>query len=144
MRTATLILAALLALWGSSARGGAPPMPLPKGAKQIGTVAARRGTRVTLVLEAGASVKGGTQLLVVAQGQERRQAHGEWDEVGRIQIRLLRGTTCATGSVVAEVPRKGPDGGRVANIRPGDTVYTSGSGPEPAPKASVPPTNKGR
>ena len=127
-------------------------MPLPKGAKQIGTVAARRGTRVTLVLEAGASVKGGTQLLVgrpgivvvVAQGQERRQAHGEWDEVGRIQIRLLRGTRCATGSVVAEVPRKGPDGGRVANIRPGDTVYTSGSGPEPAPKASVPPTNKGR
>jgi hypothetical protein len=116
-------------------------------------VAARLGPRLTLALSAGAGVKPGSQfrvgrarlLAVVAKGQERIEAWGDWEEAGRIRVWRLRGKSCADALVEADAPRKGPSGQRVPNIRPGDTVYVpAGDAPTPAKKPGVPPTRKGR
>lgn len=117
-----LLLAAAVAGAGEARR--------PKGATVVGTVVARRGGLVVvLAAEDGALrrgqelVAGRSRLLVaIAKDKKRMEAWGEWEEAGRVQVRLLRGKRCAVGFVIGENARTGVDGKPAPNIRPGDTL----------------------
>jgi hypothetical protein len=104
-----------------------------------------------VALDEGAAARPHDQLLVgraallvaVAKGKERLEAWGDWQEVGRVKVRLLRGQRCCIAFVIQEGARTGVAGEPVPNIRPGDIVYrASGAGGAPS-KPSTPPGKSG-
>jgi len=146
---AALPLAALLlsSFPGLAAQGGPPS---PKEARAVGTITARLGTGVTVALAEGAAVQANEELVVgrpallvaVAKGNEVLAAWGDWQEAGRIRLRVPRPSTGSgrsehvegrsirywTAFVEDEKPLTGVGGESVANIRPGDVVYRPAGG----------------
>ncbi len=137
---AAAILAVHCAVGGAWAAGaaGAPP----KGATVVGTVSARRGNCVVVVVAQGATLAPGQELRVrrarllvaLAKGGERLEVWTRWEDVGRIRARVLKGPRCCIAFVTDEPARTGIDGKPAPNIRPGDVVCRGGATREPPEK----------
>lgn len=127
-----LLLAAVAAAAGEA--------PRPKDAAVVGTVAARRGSVVVVLAAKDGALRPGQELaagrsrllVAIARDKERMEAWGEWEQAGRVRLRLLRGKRCAIGFIISENARTGADGQPAPNIRPGDTLCISTTPPERA------------
>jgi hypothetical protein len=114
----------------------------PKGTTVVGTVCSRLGSCVVVAAAEGVKLRLGEQFLVgrpsllvaVAKGKQRLDAWGNWQEAGRIAIRLLRAERYAIAFVASETPRTGLGQEPVPNIRPGDLVYRPAAAGAPSPK----------
>jgi hypothetical protein len=137
MRSGTVI-AALMAVLLASARGAEKGEAPPSDPAVVGTVCFRLGTCMVVAASKAGALKPGDELLVgraallvsVAKGGERLDAWGEWQEVGRIKVRFLRGASFAVAFVTKETPMTGVDGKPAANIRPGDRVRRAAAAPK--------------
>ena len=137
MRAAAV--AALLAACLPAAGGAGLDAVVPKGATVVGTVSARRGNRVVVLANAEGLFRPGQQLGVgraallvsLAKGKGKLAAWGDWQDAGRIRVRILRGARCCIAFIAQEAPRTGIDGKPAPNIRPGDTVLRISAGRKP-------------
>ena len=146
MRILAVAIVAMHALLGA-AQAAAVDAARAKGAGVVGTVSARLGNCVVVVAAKGVALKPGQELVVarpqllvaLAKGRERLDAWGQWQDAGRIRVRILRGARCCIAFVIQETPRTGLEGKPAPNIRPGDLVCLGSMVRQP-PKAGGPAT----